>query len=109
MNLTPVLIGYCNAWGEFIANHDKEGGDCVFGDEKGNGVYSTEWLSGKEKLFQHIRGGAAELKLGKEKGVRIRPESGARMLENKRERLKTFLRKIDEKTIFGIKHLMKER
>ncbi|XP_026782564.1 GRAM domain-containing protein 2B isoform X1 [Pangasianodon hypophthalmus] len=30
------------------------------------------------------------------------------MLENKRERLKTFLRKIDEKTIFGIKHLMKE-
>ncbi|XP_046713136.1 GRAM domain-containing protein 2B isoform X2 [Silurus meridionalis] len=30
------------------------------------------------------------------------------MLENKRERLKTFLRKIDEKAIFGIKHLMKE-
>lgn len=30
------------------------------------------------------------------------------MLENKRERLKTFLRKIDEKAIFRIKHLMKE-
>lgn len=31
------------------------------------------------------------------------------MLENKRERLKTFLRKIDEKAIFRIKHFMKER
>ncbi|XP_067085609.1 GRAM domain-containing protein 2B isoform X1 [Osmerus mordax] len=30
------------------------------------------------------------------------------MLENKRERLKTFLRKIDEKAIFRIKHFMKE-
>ncbi|XP_066504090.1 GRAM domain-containing protein 2B [Hoplias malabaricus] len=30
------------------------------------------------------------------------------MLENKKERLKTFLRKIDEKAIFRIKHLMKE-
>lgn len=30
------------------------------------------------------------------------------MLENKRERLKTFLRKIDEKAIFKIKHFMKE-
>ncbi|XP_062868580.1 GRAM domain-containing protein 2B [Trichomycterus rosablanca] len=30
------------------------------------------------------------------------------MLENKKERLKTFLRKIDEKAIYGIKHLMKE-
>ncbi|KAL7867085.1 hypothetical protein AOLI_G00148990 [Acnodon oligacanthus] len=30
------------------------------------------------------------------------------MIENKRERLKTFLRKIDEKAIFRIKHLMKE-
>ncbi|TSK53737.1 GRAM domain-containing protein 2B [Bagarius yarrelli] len=30
------------------------------------------------------------------------------MLENKREKLKTFLRKIDEKAIYGIKHLMKE-
>lgn len=34
---------------------------------------------------------------------------GERMLENKRERLKTFLRKIDEKAIFKIKHFMKER
>lgn len=32
-----------------------------------------------------------------------------RMLENKRERLKTFLRKIDEKAIVRIKHFMKER
>lgn len=32
-----------------------------------------------------------------------------RMLENKRERLKTFLKKIDEKAIFKIKHFMKER
>uniref|UniRef100_A0A9J8B114 Si:zfos-943e10.1 n=1 Tax=Cyprinus carpio carpio TaxID=630221 RepID=A0A9J8B114_CYPCA len=31
------------------------------------------------------------------------------MLENKRERLKTFLRKIDESAISRIKHLMKER
>ncbi|KAK0135352.1 hypothetical protein N1851_028798 [Merluccius polli] len=31
------------------------------------------------------------------------------MLENKRERLKTFLRKIDEKAIVRIKHFMKER
>ncbi|XP_035271198.1 GRAM domain-containing protein 2B isoform X2 [Anguilla anguilla] len=31
-----------------------------------------------------------------------------RMLENKRERLKTFLKKIDEKAIFKIKHFMKE-
>uniref|UniRef100_H3CXI8 Si:zfos-943e10.1 n=1 Tax=Tetraodon nigroviridis TaxID=99883 RepID=H3CXI8_TETNG len=31
-----------------------------------------------------------------------------RMLENKRERLKTFLRKIDEKAVIRIKHLMKE-
>ncbi|XP_020354087.1 GRAM domain-containing protein 2B isoform X4 [Oncorhynchus kisutch] len=30
------------------------------------------------------------------------------MLENKRERLKTFIRKIDEKAIFRIKHFMKE-
>ncbi|XP_076135219.1 GRAM domain-containing protein 2A [Alosa pseudoharengus] len=30
------------------------------------------------------------------------------MLENKRERLKTFLRKIDEKAIFKLKHFMKE-
>ncbi|KAM4575241.1 GRAM domain-containing protein 2B isoform 1-T1 [Fundulus diaphanus] len=30
------------------------------------------------------------------------------MLENKRERLKTFLRKIDEKAIFRLKHFMKE-
>ncbi|XP_048833044.1 GRAM domain-containing protein 2B isoform X2 [Brienomyrus brachyistius] len=30
------------------------------------------------------------------------------MLENKRERLKTFLRKIDEKAIFRIKHFMRE-
>ncbi|KAM6962528.1 GRAM domain-containing protein 2B [Aplochiton taeniatus] len=30
------------------------------------------------------------------------------MLENKRERLKTFLKKIDEKAIFRIKHFMKE-
>ncbi|XP_028857503.1 GRAM domain-containing protein 2B isoform X3 [Denticeps clupeoides] len=30
------------------------------------------------------------------------------MLENKRERLKTFLRKIDERAIFRIKHFMKE-
>lgn len=32
-----------------------------------------------------------------------------RMLENKRERLKTFLRKIDEKAIVRIKHFMRER
>lgn len=32
-----------------------------------------------------------------------------RMLENKRERLKTFLRKIDEKAVIRIKHFMKER
>lgn len=32
-----------------------------------------------------------------------------RMLENKRERLKTFLRKIDEKAIVRIKYFMKER
>lgn len=31
------------------------------------------------------------------------------MLENKRDRLKTFLRKIDEKAIFRIKHFMKDR
>lgn len=34
---------------------------------------------------------------------------GRRMLENKRERLKTFIRKIDEKAIVRIKHFMKER
>ncbi|KAK1805898.1 hypothetical protein P4O66_012950, partial [Electrophorus voltai] len=38
----------------------------------------------------------------------VRRPAGGRMLENKRERLKTFLRKIDEKAIFRIKHLMKE-
>lgn len=31
------------------------------------------------------------------------------MLENKRERFKTFLRKIDEKAIVRIKYFMKER
>ncbi|KAK1896883.1 Membrane-bound lytic murein transglycosylase F [Dissostichus eleginoides] len=30
------------------------------------------------------------------------------MLENKRERLKTFLKKIDEKAIVRLKHFMKE-
>lgn len=42
---------------------------------------------------------------------RRQPDTPAfgRMLENKSERLKTFLRKIDEKAIFRIKHLMKER
>ncbi|XP_055073827.2 GRAM domain-containing protein 2B isoform X1 [Misgurnus anguillicaudatus] len=34
--------------------------------------------------------------------------SEGRMLENKRERLKTFLRKIDESALTRIKHLMKE-
>lgn len=38
-----------------------------------------------------------------------RPLAEGRMLENKRERLKTFLRKIDEKAIVKIKHFMKER
>ena len=38
-----------------------------------------------------------------------RPLAEGRMLENKRERLKTFLRKIDEKAIVRIKHFMKER
>lgn len=37
------------------------------------------------------------------------PLPEGRMLENKRERLKTFLRKIDEKAIVRIKHFMKER
>lgn len=37
------------------------------------------------------------------------PLAEGRMLENKRERLKTFLRKIDEKAIVRIKHFMKER
>ncbi|TMS20609.1 GRAM domain-containing protein 2B [Larimichthys crocea] len=37
-----------------------------------------------------------------------RPLAEGRMLENKRERLKTFLRKIDEKAIVKIKHFMKE-
>ncbi|XP_061681175.1 GRAM domain-containing protein 2B isoform X5 [Syngnathoides biaculeatus] len=36
------------------------------------------------------------------------PLAERRMLENKRERLKTFLRKIDEKAIVRIKHFMKE-
>lgn len=74
--------------------------------EKRNGAYLTEWFSVSAHPW---RNSGAELKLGKEKGVRIRHRSGERMLENKRERLKTFLRKIDEKAIFGIKHLMKER
>ena len=37
------------------------------------------------------------------------PLAEGRMLENKRERLKTFLRKIDEKAMVRIKHFMKER
>lgn len=37
------------------------------------------------------------------------PLAEGRMLENKRVRLKTFLRKIDEKAIVRIKHFMKER
>lgn len=37
------------------------------------------------------------------------PLAEGRMLENKKERLKTFLRKIDEKAIVRIKHFMKER
>lgn len=37
------------------------------------------------------------------------PLAEGRMLENKRDRLKTFLRKIDEKAIVRLKHFMKER
>lgn len=37
------------------------------------------------------------------------PLAEGRMLENKKDRLKTFLRKIDEKAIVRIKHFMKER
>lgn len=37
------------------------------------------------------------------------PLAKGRMLENKRERFKTFLRKIDEKAIVRLKHFMKER
>nr|XP_019954125.1 PREDICTED: GRAM domain-containing protein 3-like isoform X2 [Paralichthys olivaceus] len=36
------------------------------------------------------------------------PLAEGRMLENKRERLKTFIRKIDEKAIVRIKHFMRE-
>lgn len=108
MEVTSVLIGQRSEWYEVLANPDTEGGVYVYSDEKGNGVYSPEWLSGIGRIVSaHLW--RRELKLGKEKGVRIRDRSGGRMLENKRERLKTFLRKIDEKTIFGIKHLMKER
>lgn len=41
--------------------------------------------------------------------VSTRTDRPGRMLENKRERLKTFLRKIDEKAIVRIKHFMRER
>lgn len=53
----------------------------------------------------------AKCRRGAERGrdERTAQGRGKNMLENKRERLKTFLRKIDEKAIVRIKHFMKER
>lgn len=55
------------------------------------------------------RGRKAEAKQEAVEVWRGGPLAEGRMLENKRERLKTFLRKIDEKAIVRIKHFMKER
>lgn len=79
------------------------------------------WLAGKlgpiELIILVKRGGGATHRLNKNGGVwrgasfHQKPTTlvEGRMLENKRDRLKSFLRKIDEKAVIRIKHFMKER